>query len=295
MSIVAVMLSIGLAAFLLQQQSKEPSPISASPLSTGTNENKGNPDGPQIAYEDNAEKQRNSVKRVHATSSATILTAPEAVIRDPDSISDLFRFAAEASDRKAAVLYDQMFTAGSVCLSYLDMPHDVEDPLRKKALEKLGQFCDMEADAIEKSYEKFESTGYFEAMDAVTEDMEFNDVNAAIDTIRHYIAQANRYGAIVMAAAWLVELEYQAEPRPGIIDTEGITWEQAQLAASDAVVVYYCQRLGGCDRNHFFTLSFCAEEGCEEFITDIEQAVFRTRSPRHRELVENLLAFFYSS
>jgi len=292
--IPVLLVAIGMAVFVYQQPPREPDTNNSPPLTIGANGRSTDLEASRMADAEPVENDGNNENRKRATPTAKPLAEFQAVIRDPDSISQLFNAAAEGSNIGKGLAADQLLTARSVCSSYLNTPRDAGNPLRRAALERLEKFCDMEPEVIEESLSEFESTGYFEVMETVSADMEFNDVNGAINRIRRYIAQANRFGEIATAAAWLVELEYRAEPKPGIIATDGISWRQAQLAASDAAMIYFCLRLGGCDMNHFLTASFCAEEGCEKFITDIEQAILRSRSPRHFELVRDLLAFFYS-
>ena len=292
---VVLLFAIGLAPVLFDKRQVELNPTSTPSIPNTTKGQAGGYKEGLITNVNNDEKNGNSQIGERTESSTIPMADSEVVIRDPASISELLEAVITGSYGASDFASDQLMTASSVCASYLNTSHDAPQALRSTALERLEEFCDIAPEAIEKTINEFEKTGYFEVMDRASIDMEFGDVNGAVETIRRYISQANRFGEIATAAAWLVELEYQSEPKPGIINTDEMPWEQAQLAASDAARVYYCQQIGGCDTNHFLTASFCAAAGCEEFVTDIEQAVFRSRSPRHSEIIQDLLAFFYSS
>lgn len=104
------------------------------------------------------------------------------------------------------------------------------------------------------------------------------------------------YVSLSIIAGWMTEQHYlnpDAEIIPDLNVNE-IPLDLALEATGSAVEIYYCSFYGGCDRENFRTLLYCYYNGCEPFINTLEQAIYRSRSPRHIDVMNTLLRAYRS-
>lgn len=213
-------------------------------------------------------------------------------LANPTSLSALLEEGL-SSDVDEPMAHDQIIAAWSVCSSLPSF--DSSDPRRTVSINKLKAFCDVEDINSPTVLSSWDNSGYAAVLKAVENEVNFEDFEGALAQIENALRQARSIGELQAAAAWLIELVYSGSMPRNILDLDGIPWSEAHLAAQAAVRIYYCRSIGGCDGNHFQTLVICATIGCESFVDDIEQAIFRATSPRHYELINQLLALFHQT
>lgn len=211
-------------------------------------------------------------------------------LANPTSFSALLEEVL-SSDVDEPMAHDQIIAAWSVCSSMPDF--DSSDPRKTVSINKLKAFCDVED--INSLLSSWDNSGYVAVLKAVENEVNFEDFEGALAQIENTLRQARSIGELQAAAAWLIELAYSGSMPRNILDLDGVPLSEAHLAAQDAVRIYYCRSIGGCDGNHFETLVVCATIGCESFVDDIEQAIFRATPPRQYDLINQLLALFHQT
>jgi hypothetical protein len=114
-----------------------------------------------------------------------------------------------------------------------------------------------------------------------------NSAQSAFDLM----SKRTDYGSLSIIAGWLTEQKY-SNPDIEIIpdlNVNEIPLDLALEANGSAVEIYYCSIVGGCGMENIRTFLYCYYNGCESFITSLEQAIYRSRSPRHIDIMNILI------
>ncbi|AKS43188.1 hypothetical protein [Wenzhouxiangella marina] len=226
------------------------------------------------------------------TDEARLIQEDIARLRSPSSLSELIGVDGDAMGH-GSFQSDQILAAWASCSLINEL--DSNDPAKRPWLERLESFCDLDGDE-EYVSEAWDSSGYHNTLQLINADLDLNHPEGAIETIRRTIANASSIGELRASAAWLIEIASQGKHiESEVLNFDGISWEDAHIAAQDAVSIYYCQMNGGCGTDHFLTFAVCSNLGCDSSVNDIESAIYRGRPPRHFDAVNQVLSFFYQA
>jgi hypothetical protein len=213
-------------------------------------------------------------------------------LRNPEAFSELIQIDESSSEVSSSLVADQVLAAWSACSLLSEA--DPSDPTKSDSIARLNEFCDLDTDAASFASSMWSDSGYARTLEAISDDVDFGYRDGALDTVLSTIALASSLGELRAAAAWLVELAFSEEASDaGLLNLQGVSWQGAHSAGQDAVTIYYCQSIGGCPLSHFVTLSLCASMGCDDYVQDAESAIYRATSPRHFELVTEIISYFY--
>lgn len=221
------------------------------------------------------------------------------IISEAKTLTEVMELAEHSNSQTSD---DVKRTAGSLLYTCSILIDDFSkemkiDSTQRWAKERIDRFCGsnelIDSYSSSKLYE-IGSNLYndtIKTLESISDDREIS-----AQTTNDLMSERMDYVSLSIIAGWLTEQQYL---NPDIEILPGLNVNQTPLdlaleATGSAVEIHYCSFYGGCDRDNFRTLLYCYYNGCEPFINTLEQAIYRSRSPRHIDVMNTLLRAYRS-
>lgn len=232
---------------------------------------------------------------VIANSDDHAVPVPRSVI-DPQRVSELLSSLNGISKTNNSLIVDQLMSAESACQRLEANGSSSRDSLNSDIRDRLTAFCDADsADIRENLDELFEESGMYSTMKVITDESDYGTDASLADEMIKIIGSTSSDMAMRVALVQVIELVLNKDIGSNLIDLSEFNRLQAEQAAYDASVMFFCRSFGGCDADHVKTLNFCASVGCPADYTTLEQAIYDLRSPRQLSLVNRFLDLIYKA
>ena len=218
--------------------------------------------------------------------------------QNSDSIQELLNNAESenllSNEQVKSELFIKLY---ALCPQFQDLNNTPNSRYKLWAFQKANEYCAIEDE--EKNY--FESIigdadlPHFPIGDAIRDDVNSGFIDEAIQALIGKIVSSKYLDEMSSSAALIAEIQTSNIDNYAdtiFFDSSG---QDLYLAAVSAANIYYCTISGGCDRSHPDMFFFCAEHGCEPFVTDMEQAIRRVNSIRVNELIDQYLSMIWAA